>query len=87
MPQWHSIGQPPDYDRHRRWRAHDRAVVVPYLTQIGAADITADGRSTIREDVFAVNAYCPITNLGHARRPRSPRVVKQAADPLALSHH
>jgi hypothetical protein len=38
----------------------------PYLAQIGAAGITADGRSTIRDDVFAVNAYCPITDLGHA---------------------
>ncbi|GIM90560.1 subtype B tannase [Paractinoplanes toevensis] len=39
-----------------------------YLAQIGAAGITADGRSTIRDDVFAVNAYCPITDLGNADR-------------------
>jgi hypothetical protein len=39
---------------------------LPYLAQIGAAGITADGRSTIRDDVYAVNAYCPITDLGHA---------------------
>lgn len=38
----------------------------PYLAQIGAAGITADGRSTLRDDVFAINAYCPITDLGHA---------------------
>ncbi|GLW33674.1 subtype B tannase [Actinoplanes regularis] len=38
----------------------------PYLARIGAAGITADGRSTIRDDVFAINAYCPITDLGHA---------------------
>ncbi|MEU4243541.1 subtype B tannase [Actinoplanes sp. NPDC026619] len=40
----------------------------PYLAQVGAAGITADGRSTIRDDVFAVNAYCPITDLGNADR-------------------
>ncbi|MFI1994863.1 subtype B tannase [Actinoplanes sp. NPDC020271] len=39
---------------------------LPYLARIGAAGITADGRSTIRDDVFAINAYCPITDLGHA---------------------
>ena len=38
----------------------------PYLAQIGAAGIAADGRSTIRDDVFAINAYCPITDLGNA---------------------
>jgi hypothetical protein len=31
---------------------------VPYLKQIGAADE--------RDDIFAVSAYCPITNLDHA---------------------
>src|SRR3954451_1605177 len=38
----------------------------PYLASIGAAGIDARGRSTLRDDVFAVNAYCPITDLGHA---------------------
>ncbi len=38
----------------------------PYLAEIGAAGIDARGRSTIRDDVFAINAYCPITDLGNA---------------------
>ena len=38
----------------------------PYLAEIGAAGIGADGNSTIRDDVFATIAYCPITDLGHA---------------------
>ncbi|MFF1920284.1 subtype B tannase [Streptomyces sp. NPDC058221] len=38
----------------------------PYLAAIGAAGIDARGRSTVRDDVFAVNAYCPITDLGNA---------------------
>ncbi|WP_052412544.1 subtype B tannase [Streptomyces mutabilis] len=37
-----------------------------YLAAIGAAGIDAKGRSTLRDDVFAVNAYCPITDLGNA---------------------
>ncbi|WP_051900017.1 subtype B tannase [Streptomyces aureus] len=37
-----------------------------YLAAIGAAGIDARGRSTLRDDVFAVNAYCPITDLGNA---------------------
>ncbi|MFF4554558.1 subtype B tannase [Streptomyces sp. NPDC001422] len=37
-----------------------------YLAAIGAAGIDAKGHSTLRDDVFAVNAYCPITDLGHA---------------------
>ncbi|MFD5286331.1 subtype B tannase [Streptomyces rubrogriseus] len=37
-----------------------------YLAGIGAAGIDAKGRSTLRDDVFAVNAYCPITDLGNA---------------------
>lgn len=37
-----------------------------YLAEIGAAGIDAKGRSTVRDDVFAVNAYCPITDLGNA---------------------
>ncbi|MFI0240262.1 subtype B tannase [Streptomyces sp. NPDC016845] len=41
--------------------AYDR-----YLAEIGAAGIDAKGRSTLRDDVFAVNAYCPITDLGNA---------------------
>ena len=38
----------------------------PYLAEIGAAGIDRWGRSTLRDDVFAVNAYCPITDLGNA---------------------
>ncbi|MGW1468591.1 subtype B tannase [Streptomyces sp. NPDC002308] len=38
----------------------------PYLAGIGAAGIDGKGRSTLRDDVFAVNAYCPITDLGNA---------------------
>ncbi|WP_306300074.1 subtype B tannase [Streptomyces sp. NRRL B-24085] len=38
----------------------------PYLAAIGAAGVDAQGRSTLRDDVFAVNAYCPITDLGNA---------------------
>jgi hypothetical protein len=39
---------------------------LPYLNTIGAAGIDANGRSTLRDDVLAVNAYCPITDLGNA---------------------
>ncbi|MGV9557305.1 subtype B tannase [Streptomyces sp. NPDC003522] len=38
----------------------------PYLAAVGAAGVDAEGRSTLRDDVFAVNAYCPITDLGNA---------------------
>jgi BD-FAE len=38
----------------------------PYLAEIGAAGIDAQGKSTIRDDVFATIAYCPINDLGHA---------------------
>ncbi|MFF3885496.1 subtype B tannase [Streptomyces sp. NPDC001914] len=37
-----------------------------HLAAIGAAGIDSKGRSTLRDDVFAVNAYCPITDLGNA---------------------
>lgn len=36
------------------------------LAAIGAAGVDASGTSTIRDDVFATVAYCPITDLGHA---------------------
>ncbi|NVM77735.1 hypothetical protein FHW83_003558 [Duganella sp. SG902] len=39
---------------------------LPYLATIGAAGVTAEGASTLRDDVLAVNAYCPITDLGNA---------------------
>ncbi|WAC58762.1 subtype B tannase [Brevundimonas sp. SL130] len=39
---------------------------LPFLTEIGAAGVAADGRSTLSDRVFAVIAYCPITDLGHA---------------------
>ncbi|WP_437095717.1 subtype B tannase [Streptomyces sp. enrichment culture] len=42
------------------------AEYTPYLAAVGAAGIDAKGRSTLRDDVFAVNAYCPITDLGNA---------------------
>jgi hypothetical protein len=38
----------------------------PYLAEIGAAGIAADGSSNLQDDVFAVIAYCPITDLSHA---------------------
>lgn len=39
---------------------------LPYLAEIGAAGVAADGSSTLADDVLAVIAYCPITDLGHA---------------------
>jgi hypothetical protein len=39
---------------------------IPYLAEIGAAGIDNGRRSTLRDDVFAVNAYCPISDLGQA---------------------
>lgn len=39
---------------------------LPDLAEIGAAGIATDGSSTLADDVFAVIAYCPITDLGHA---------------------
>lgn len=42
------------------------AEYAPHLAAIGAAGIDDKGRSTLRDDVFAVNAYCPITDLGNA---------------------
>ncbi len=38
----------------------------PYLQEIGAAGIDANGNSTLTDDVFATVAYCPITDLDHA---------------------
>lgn len=37
-----------------------------YLATIGAAGVASDGSSTLRDDVLAINAYCPITDLGNA---------------------
>ncbi len=38
-----------------------------YLAAVGAAGVTSDGAtSTLRDDVLAINAYCPITDLGNA---------------------
>jgi hypothetical protein len=39
---------------------------LPYLAEIGAAGVTTDGQSALRDDVLAINAYCPITDLGNA---------------------
>src|SRR6516225_859980 len=39
---------------------------LPWLADIGAAGVDARGHSTLRDDVFAINAYCPITDLGNA---------------------
>jgi hypothetical protein len=36
-----------------------------YLEEVGAAGVSG-GLSTIRDDVYAVTAYCPITDLGNA---------------------
>lgn len=38
----------------------------PELAAVGAAGVDARGRSTIRDDVFATIAYCPINDLGHS---------------------
>ncbi len=39
---------------------------LPDLAEIGAAGVAADGTSSLADDVFAVIAYCPITDLGNA---------------------
>jgi hypothetical protein len=39
---------------------------LPYLAETGAAGIDRHGRSTLRDDVFAVVSYCPITDLGNS---------------------
>lgn len=39
---------------------------LPFLAEIGAAGVAADGTSSFADDVFAVIAYCPIVDLGHA---------------------
>ncbi len=39
---------------------------LPLLNETGAAGVGRHGRSTLRDDVFAVLAYCPITDLGNA---------------------
>lgn len=44
----------------------DSADFLPYLAEIGAAGVAADGSSTLSDAVFAAIAYCPITDLGHA---------------------
>ncbi len=44
----------------------NNADFLPYLAEIGAAGVAADGTSTLDDDVFAVIAYCPITDLGNA---------------------
>lgn len=42
---------------------------LPFLAEIGAAGVTGSGAaatSTLKDDVFAAVAYCPINNLGNA---------------------
>lgn len=42
---------------------------LPFLAEIGAAGVHGTGaqaKSTVRDDVFAAVAYCPINNLGNA---------------------
>ena len=42
---------------------------LPYLADIGAAGVTGSGSSaisTLKDDVYAAVAYCPINNLGNA---------------------
>jgi len=42
---------------------------LPYLDEVGAAGVETRGasrHSTLRDDVLAINAYCPITDLGNA---------------------
>jgi len=38
----------------------------PYLASIGAAGIDGRGKSTLADDVLAIVAYCPITDLANA---------------------
>ena len=44
----------------------DSADFLPFLAQVGAAGVAADGTSTLSDAVFAAIAYCPITDLGNA---------------------
>lgn len=39
---------------------------LPYLAEVGAAGVDDSGASTLKDDVFAAVAYCPINNLGNA---------------------
>jgi hypothetical protein len=39
---------------------------LPFLAEIGAAGVGPDGTSSLADDVFAVIAYCPITDLSNA---------------------
>ena len=39
---------------------------IPYLAELGAAGVDDKGQSTVRDDVFATIAYCPINDLGNA---------------------
>lgn len=42
---------------------------LPFLAEVGAAGVTGSGTtlaSTIKDDIFAAVAYCPINNLGNA---------------------
>lgn len=39
---------------------------LPYLAAVGAAGVTSAGASILHDDVLAINAYCPITDLGNA---------------------
>ncbi|GAA3909895.1 subtype B tannase [Microbacterium invictum] len=39
---------------------------LPYLSEIGAAGVDRKGKSTLDDDIFAVVAYCPITDMGNA---------------------
>ncbi|MHB9295225.1 hypothetical protein PilKf_00966 [Pillotina sp. SPG140] len=38
----------------------------PYLAEIGASGMSTSGRSTIRDDIFAVIGYCPISDFQNA---------------------
>jgi hypothetical protein len=44
----------------------DSADYLPYLQAIGAAGITADGKSGLSDSVFGIVAYCPIQDMGNA---------------------
>jgi hypothetical protein len=39
---------------------------LPYLAAVGAAGIDSAGKSGLKDDVFAIVAYCPIQDLGSA---------------------
>ncbi|MBD2818713.1 alpha/beta hydrolase fold domain-containing protein [Streptomyces parvulus] len=64
------------------------AEYTPYLAAVGAAGIDAKGRSTLRDDVFAVNAYCRSPTSATPTSPTSGSTTPSApAKPPARTSH